>query len=267
MVPRRLSLPRNAPKTSAFTLIELLVVVAIIAILAAILFPVFAQAREKARQATCQSNMKQLGIGLNMYAQDYNEMLPMAQNLASPINSWDQQAISYLGFNVVNNNPNTMILRCPSDDIVRTYSNCLPAPTAQIRTYSMPAIANSDIFIAGAYTKPCPTCYTTAYFEGRALAEVPAPAETIMLVEFPSSQDVFANNTGSYVSSPDGQTVQRACAGQPARTKILHMDGWDYLFADGHVKWLKPEQTINGSGKTGGTMTSPKGMWTRNPND
>ena len=61
---------------NAFTLIELLVVIAIIAILAAILFPVFAQAREKARQTSCTSNLKQLGLGISMYAQDYDEMFP-----------------------------------------------------------------------------------------------------------------------------------------------------------------------------------------------
>ena len=62
----------------AFTLIELLVVIAIIAVLAAILFPVFAQAREKARQTACLSNMRQMTLGVMMYAQDYDETLPLA---------------------------------------------------------------------------------------------------------------------------------------------------------------------------------------------
>lgn len=69
---------QSASRWNAFTLIELLVVIAIIAILAAILFPVFAQAREKARQASCQSNLKQLATCIAMYNQDYDEMFPHA---------------------------------------------------------------------------------------------------------------------------------------------------------------------------------------------
>src|SRR5881296_1860227 len=67
---------QRSVKQRAFTLIELLVVIAIISILAAILFPVFAQARDKARQSACISNMKQIGTGIMMYAQDYDETLP-----------------------------------------------------------------------------------------------------------------------------------------------------------------------------------------------
>src|SRR2546430_10956593 len=74
----------------AFTLIELLVVIAIIAILAAILFPVFAKAREKARQASCLSNLKQLGMGAMIYQQDWDETIPYvltdSGNLISPAN-------------------------------------------------------------------------------------------------------------------------------------------------------------------------------------
>src|ERR1700737_2441877 len=71
-----------AMRKNAFTLIELLVVIAIIAILAAILFPVFAQAREKSRQAVCLSNTKQMGLAVSMYSQDYDERLPMGGNAA-----------------------------------------------------------------------------------------------------------------------------------------------------------------------------------------
>src|SRR5688500_3211019 len=78
---------RNAVrKNRAFTLIELLVVIAIIAILAAILFPVFARARENARRASCQSNLKQIGLGVMQYVQDYDERYPAwARSLNNPL--------------------------------------------------------------------------------------------------------------------------------------------------------------------------------------
>src|SRR2546428_238100 len=101
-----------------FTLIELLVVIAIIAILAAILFPVFAQAREQARKTTCTSNMRQVGMALNMYVQDYDETLPTQHPnnwpvagpkgswLTNPLPSWITLLWPYI--------KNWQMLRCPS---------------------------------------------------------------------------------------------------------------------------------------------------------
>src|SRR2546429_9341329 len=81
--PARRETDSHMRRNAAFTLIELLVVIAIIAILAAILFPVFAKAREKARQASCTSNVKQLGLAWMMYVQDYDEMYPPTNSTQS----------------------------------------------------------------------------------------------------------------------------------------------------------------------------------------
>jgi prepilin-type N-terminal cleavage/methylation domain-containing protein/prepilin-type processing-associated H-X9-DG protein len=152
---------------SAFTLIELLVVIAIIAILAAILFPVFAQARESARKTSCLSNLKQLGIGWTMYSQDYDE-LAMPWNLrlnnndlydANKVNlSWDRLIQPYV--------KSTAVLRCPSDT-GSTKPN-LPGIGVVIRSYTY---AGS---IGGGYCNWTPP---------RAIATITQPSLTVVLIE------------------------------------------------------------------------------------
>ena len=136
----RLSLTRRA----GFTLIELLVVIAIIAILAAILFPVFAQAREKARQTSCLSNLKQMGTGMMMYVQDYDETLPR-QDYCS-----------------------TDLLPGPSMNLAA--SGCMP-PNAERRVnhfkwwyWIYPYVKNTDIFRCPS-RQPDPTALTAYRFE------------------------------------------------------------------------------------------------------
>ena len=98
---------RQSERRHAFTLIELLVVIAIIAILAAILFPVFAQAREKARQASCLSNLKQIGIALTMYQSDYDSQYPPSQlGTGTNIVSWPTMLQPYI--------KNEQVFVCPS---------------------------------------------------------------------------------------------------------------------------------------------------------
>src|SRR5881398_2657875 len=111
----------NPPRRSAFTLIELLVVIAIIAILAAILFPVFAQAREKARGASCLSNLKQMGLAWMMYAQDYDEMYPTAapggdSNWGRCVDMKDRGSFGgWIGNLLVPYSKNVNIFTCPSN--------------------------------------------------------------------------------------------------------------------------------------------------------
>ncbi len=102
-------------KRSGFTLIELLVVIAIIGILASILFPVFARARENARRTSCASNLKQIGLGMTMYVQDYDGVLPSAyNNLVVPYAKWMDMIYPYM--------KNEWVFNCPSAGGAKPYT-------------------------------------------------------------------------------------------------------------------------------------------------
>jgi prepilin-type N-terminal cleavage/methylation domain-containing protein len=243
----------HRPRRSAFTLIELLVVIAIIAILAAILFPVFAQAREKARATTCLSNLKQIGTASMMYAQDYDERLCLQYYISGASGtaggSWDVTMAPYL--------KNTDITHCPSDGLARQNNN-------KARTYSWCRGPFGD----------------TGVDSGIALAAIPQPASQIHITERPNYLNMvnFVNYSVFNVPTEMGPYPQNATvpSGPP-----FHSEGWNFEFVDGHVKWYRLEATIRTPGVTYprtvqgtvasrsilGTLAVPGGLWTRDPDD
>ncbi len=282
-------------KISGFTLIELLVVIAIIAILAAILFPVFAQARAKARQTACLSNQKQMGTATMMYTQDYDESLPYANGGPSTgaYFTWDAAISPYIKMGIVGGGGSTgkggEVFRCPEDSEQHyTYASIGPnAARDGARSYSMVRGANGVAISQN----------TTYSIMPKALADIPAPAGTLLYAECPvpgapQPNPSIGNVTGYYsfvaVDSPENQRLGvNTPAFDPNRgispnRQPVHSGGWNYTFVDGHTKWLKPSQTIGNPGVTitlankakcngsiGSTKSSdlPCGMWTIDDND
>jgi prepilin-type N-terminal cleavage/methylation domain-containing protein/prepilin-type processing-associated H-X9-DG protein len=249
-----------------FTLIELLVVIAIIAILAAILFPVFARARENARRSSCQSNLKQIGLAMLQYTQDYDERLPVAQcggaGCDTLSNSWDENTAPYMGQKVssatgVNPGQFAGIFACPSDSIGRGGGG-----NNTVRTYAV-AIGYEWNTPSGGTARPFIRSATnTSNFVGLALADIESPADTILVAERPHQFNEWAHSNGGLVHRAQvafwGPTqIDGVTGGQP-----IHFDGWNYLFTDGHVKWVRPDRTVGT-----GTPGDPRGMWTTRAGD
>jgi prepilin-type N-terminal cleavage/methylation domain-containing protein/prepilin-type processing-associated H-X9-DG protein len=147
-------------RRQGFTLIELLVVIAIIAILAAILFPVFAKAREKARQASCQSNLKQIGLALLMYVQDYDERTPANQWQNS---SYPERQVWTAAYKTQPYIKNTQLFACPSRGEI--------ACSGAARIPWQP------------YPSRCSYGYNNWCINGRNVAEIQAPATLFMSMD------------------------------------------------------------------------------------
>ena len=235
-----------------FTLIELLVVIAIIAILAAILFPVFAKAREKARQASCASNEKQLGLGLLQYVQDNDEKF---YSLGSdPGLGWASADYPYV--------KSAGVYHCPDD--------------------STPTTTNA----VGAGETDYPVSY---YINGNtasspSLGQFNAPASTVLLAETQGAQVDVTNpahdQSGTYngynspssnasggidwthgayyvngsdsTNGPGQPPVQNGSAhGYNLQQLAPHTGSCNWLFSDGHVKWLAPARVCPGNNATG----------------
>lgn len=211
-----------------FTLIELLVVIAIIAILAAILFPVFAQAREAARTASCKSNVKQMLLGITMYAQDYDETLPAGSRTVSINGSnvgfrWMHQTYPYV--------KNAGIYKCPSSTLAQWNPN---------------AFGNS-----GSYG------YNSLMLNNQSLAAIQKPAETLTLADTPAP----GSNSNRFRCRPDVPAAGNTWAGAPwstwataqSRVHYRHQSQANIGFLDGHVKIMRP-------GDVNKTATSEDGL-------
>ncbi len=196
-----------------FTLIELLVVIAIIAILAAILFPVFARAREKARQSSCLSNIKQLTLGAHMYAQDYDEsILPACISTATATSLiWTGLVQPYV--------KNDQIFACPSSS------------THRLTYYfdgnrGWPSVGENWFFSVSDYGR-------------RAMGDVQYPAQAAQFADTLNG-DTNAGYRGYEFRGDDNRTCDTA-----EFMQARHNEGVNIGFLDGHAKWMS-RGAING---------------------
>lgn len=216
---------RQPFKSKAFTLIELLVVIAIIAILAAILFPVFAQAREKARAVSCLSNEKQIMMGELMYAQDYDQVHSWTWGWYPTWVPWHQQIDPYI--------KNKQIWRCPDDAWNRgqdaTNSSQPAIPVTYSQNFMWP-LTGSSPWGWGSNSESYQMSPASAPD-----SSITNPATTIFVAERPNwyhqwgvgwATEVFWNY-GEFNMQGGGATI--------------HSQGSNYAMCDGHAKWMRKD--------------------------
>jgi len=228
-------------KATGFTLIELLVVIAIIAILAAILFPVFAQAREKARATSCVSNQKQIGSAFMMYTQDYDELFPLATPTPGAEQTWYTQPFD---------------ARLPSNDARNSY--WLSATTNYIKNFQVwkcPSTPNIDFLNAGPYNKTNNWSYSFNTLLGTyPQAGVAQPsnvplvwegygkaASTVFSLNNPYDKVVTTAATWPHVyKDPTGNTCNSSYGMFGFEYDFrIHSDNTNMIYADGHAKFTK----------------------------
>ena len=243
-------------KRTGFTLIELLVVIAIIALLAAILFPVFAKAREKARQASCLSNEKQIGLAFLQYCADYDETLPVGLNYAGA--GWAGQVYTYV--------KSVNVYRCPDDPTLPNASGFPPVSYG----YNAQIGQVVGVGIAGNITRLTAPAKSVLLFEARGSnADVTGLSGMEQAPTYTTSKFYSITGDGTNVSARALNCCSSANAGgaqfdtgytdnynggyQAAGWQTQwfaptgrHWDGANYAFTDGHAKWLRGANVSSG---------------------
>ncbi len=260
--------PHTSPRqafTSGFTLIELLVVIAIIAILAAILFPVFSKVRENARRASCSSNEHQLGLALTQYTQDYDESFPVGFTapMASYGQGWAGQVYSYV--------KSTGVFKCPDDSTAQATNNGSPdypvsyAFNSNLRERTL-SVLNApastvllcEVFGATARLDQPDEGYSTATQNNFSPGTdgLPDYSNTLNGALADAADGTGSNlklATGDMAAGPNGVDPYDATfLGYYTGPTGIHSDGSNFLFGDGHVKFLKPIQVSSGHNGTPG---------------
>ncbi len=251
----------SSPLSRGFTLIELLIVICIIALLAAILFPVFAQAREKTRQASCLSNQRQLGLAVLQYAQDYDETFPNGLNVSGatriwPGEGWAGQCASYTR--------NAALYRCPTD--LTTPSKTLDSVVSYAYNINLVGLAFLD--------DPFPS--------GAQVSELTASSRSVLLFEVSNvavnlregdEGSVVGGNAGTNFSASSNGLDNRLYAQKEWFTSVdnkyatgylggrlpfnlqstqfpasegRHAGGSNFLLCDGHAHWLRGAAVSSG---------------------
>lgn len=232
---------KNPP---GFTLVELLAVISILGILAAIIIPVVGNVRISARRAACASNLRQLGAGMFLYAGENKGRFPHGYWVGAENRTWDVCIAPYVnsshkGVNIDPPNVAVPLFLCPADTVPSSNA-------ARVRrSYSM--VRGSDGF--GNSSSSSAVAPAT-----RRISDIPAPSRTIILTERAQANNWLGADDCAVIDHPAGQTGTANNGLGPH----LHDGVFNYLFADGHVKTLRPEDTLGPAG----TMTVPGGMWT-----
>lgn len=228
-----------------FTLIELLVVIAIIALLAAILFPVFAQAREKARQTVCASNLKQLGIAQQMYLQDFDEQFfTRPSNPSIPNRYWQEDWWPFLLVPYIKMKPNDIqgardnFFSCPSNPIVMEPNfRTRPLPEWGLRMNSRRTYEFHMSYALSEHVLDYP-----------AIAIWERPSESLFLLE------VRGRGANQLANSTADTDID---CGQTNEIWFQHAGGTNILWMDGHVKWLRPSLRGGRNGNLPGDWVYP----------